>query len=678
LLENQIPHMPEFRVTAICKLDAAFNVPGDKSMSHRAAILGGLSDGTCTIANFLPSEDCMNTLNAMRALGARVEVLDELAGHGPVRLRIRGCSLKPSAPPAPIDCGNSGTGMRLLAGVLAGQPFTSELFGDASLSSRPMGRVTTPLGEMGAVIECLGAKPGCAPLRIHPARLAPITYPMPVASAQVKSAVLLAGLFAAGETTVIEPAETRDHTERMMESFGVATRREGQAISISGGQVPKACDFTVPGDISSAAFWLAAAAAMPGSRLRLTNVGLNPTRTAILRVLSRMGAHIVETPRESRGEPAGDIEVRGAELAGTTIHESEVPNLIDEIPVIAVAAALARGRTVIRNARELRVKETDRITTVVHNLRAMGAVVEEFEDGMEIEGGHPLHGAVLESYGDHRIAMAFAIAGLFAKGETVIRDTGCVNTSYPGFAHHLAAIQRQSSLLSDYVLPLVPAHSCPAGAHFAIAIDGPAASGKSTLARLIARRLGLLMVNSGAMYRAITWKVLQEGIDPRDTAAVLNMLGRADIRCGSDGMMSTITIDGVDPGGLLRSEAVNANVSVVSAIPGVREQLIRMQRAYLEHASIVMEGRDIGSVVFPETPYKLYVDAAEEIRAARRGDEGQVDSIAKRDAADSMRETAPLMVADGAAVLDTSDLDIESAVSSALEILRRQGLSCVC
>jgi 3-phosphoshikimate 1-carboxyvinyltransferase len=445
--------MSEFRVKAISKLHAEFSVPGDKSMSHRAAILGGLSNGICTIANFLPSEDCINTLNAMKALGAHYEVLDELPGYGPVHLRIHGQSMKLRQPAAAIDCGNAGTGMRLLAGLLAGQNFPTELFGDASLSSRPMGRITVPLEHMGANIETRGEKPGCAPLFIHPAKLHPITYEMPMASAQVKSAVLLAGMFAEGKTTVIQPAETRDHTERMLASFQVSTRREGHAIAIFGGQIPESCDFTVPGDISSAAFWLVAAAALPGSHLLIKDVGLNPTRTAILKVLSRMGAHMTEIEHSSNGEPVGNIEIHGAELIGTTIFLEEIPNLIDEIPVIAVAAALAQGRTTIRNAKELRVKETDRITTVVKGLRAMGAEVEEFEDGMEITGGKPLHAATIDSGGDHRIAMAFAIAGLFADGETIIKNTECVNTSYPGFSHHLDAIRHERSAAADFTLP---------------------------------------------------------------------------------------------------------------------------------------------------------------------------------------------------------------------------------
>jgi 3-phosphoshikimate 1-carboxyvinyltransferase len=445
--------MSDFRVTAISSLHAEFSVPGDKSMSHRAAILGGLANGTCGIRNFLPSEDCLNTLNAMAALGARHEVLETLTGYGPTHLVIHGQSRRLSAPAAPLDCGNSGTGMRLLAGLLAGQPFTSELFGDASLSARPMGRITVPLGQMGARIETRGTQPGCAPLVIHGTPLQPITYPMPVASAQVKSAILLAGMFASGRTTVIQPADTRDHTERMLASFGVHTEREGQAISITGGQQPVACEFTVPGDISSAAFWLVAAAALPGSRLLIKDVGLNPTRTAILAVLGRMGAHLIETVHNADGEPIGNVEIHGTHLTGTTILPAEVPNLIDEIPVLAVAAALAQGRTSIRQARELRVKETDRITTVVNNLRAMGGRVEEFDDGMEIEGGHPLHGAVLDSFGDHRIAMAFAIAGLFASGETIICNTACVNTSYPGFQQHLEAVMNHSTTPESFVLP---------------------------------------------------------------------------------------------------------------------------------------------------------------------------------------------------------------------------------
>ncbi|MCH7225560.1 3-phosphoshikimate 1-carboxyvinyltransferase [Haloferula sp. A504] len=449
----------EFRVQRIERFDVDLEVPGDKSISHRVAMIAGLARGASNITGFLPSEDCLNTLNAMRACGVAHGVREEMLGFGPTSLRIEGRAMRLAAPSQPIDCGNSGTGMRLLAGLLAGQSFGSELFGDASLSGRPMGRITTPLREMGAEIETLGEKDGCAPLKIHPAVLTPIRYELPVASAQVKSAVLLAGLFCEGTTTVVQPATTRDHTERMFEAFGIRVVEDGNTISIDGGQVPVGRDFHVPGDISSAAFWVVAAAVRPGCRLVLRRVGLNPTRTAILDVIERMGATVVRKPVvDAVGEPYGDVEVHGADLQGTDLLPEEIPNLIDEIPVIAVASALASGRTRIRNARELRVKETDRIATTLEGLRAMGASVEEFDDGMEIEGGS-LNGATVKSYGDHRIAMAFAMAGLHAAGETRVIGTACVRTSYPGFSHQLAAVQAGRTDAASFDLPIVPVAS---------------------------------------------------------------------------------------------------------------------------------------------------------------------------------------------------------------------------
>jgi 3-phosphoshikimate 1-carboxyvinyltransferase len=426
------------QVSPLKSITGELAVPGDKSISHRAAILAGLSNGSCFVENFLSSEDCLNTLLGMAQLGVRFEVkkgTDEL----PVDLVIHGCGGELQAPTGELDCGNSGTGMRLLSGVLAAQKFDSTLIGDESLSGRPMDRIITPLAKMGAQFETRGAKPGCAPLQITGGELKPITYEMPMASAQVKSAILLAGLFASGITTVIQPATNRDHTERLLNSFGVKVKTEGNIISIDGGQVVEACDLVVPGDISSAAFWIVAAACAPGSHLIINNVGLNPTRTALLDVLIRMGAKIeVQLEYEDGGEPLGRIEITGGKLKGTEILEEEVPNLIDEVPILAVAGALAEGAMTIRNAAELRVKETDRIETTIRNLRLMGGEIEEFEDGMVITGGRNLKGAKLESYGDHRIAMAFAIAGLLAEeGQTTIANTACVSTSYPTFTQHL-------------------------------------------------------------------------------------------------------------------------------------------------------------------------------------------------------------------------------------------------
>lgn len=432
-------------------IDTEISVPPDKSISHRAVLLASLSNGPCVIRNFLEGEDCRSTAQAMRQLGVHIESPE------PGTLVVEGTAGRFTKPFGDIDCGNSGTTMRLLSGILAAQPFTSRLTGDPSLSKRPMQRVIDPLRLMGADISAEGEK-SCPPLRIEGSNsLQGITYKLPVASAQVKSAVLLAGLFSQGDTTVIETVKSRDHTERMLDYFLIKSRREEVwdhkdspkdrrlveiRTTLHGGQIPESMDFTVPGDISSAAFWMAAAAAQPGSRLLVTDVGLNATRTGIIDVLIRMGARIREIIETSmNGEPAGNIDVKGTTLHGTEIQGAEIPNVIDEIPIIAVAAALAKGTTVIRDAAELRVKETDRIAAVASNLRAMGVAVEEFPDGMAITGGTTLKGARLPSFGDHRIAMAFAIAGLFASGETVIEDTACVNTSYPGFADTLRRIQ---------------------------------------------------------------------------------------------------------------------------------------------------------------------------------------------------------------------------------------------
>ena len=426
-------------------------MPGDKSISHRAVMLASMSNGVCVIKGFLPSEDCMSTVNAMRALGVEIEIADETT------LIVHGRRRDFKKPRQAIDCGNSGTTMRLLTGVLAGLPFTTRLVGDASLSRRPMDRIIKPLELMGAKITAEG-KNTRPPLVIEGAPLRPIHYVSPVASAQVKSAVLLAGLSAKGKTSVTEPTQSRDHTENMFEYFLVRPQRQGLTVSIFGEQTPESRDFQVPGDISSAAFWLVAAAAQPRSHLLIKNVGLNSTRTGVLAVLLRMGAHVSEIVESEEAEAMGTIEMKGERLRGTEIKGAEIPNVIDEIPILAVAAALAVGRTVISDAGELRVKETDRLAAVATNLRAMGAHVAETEDGLTIDGGFPLQGARLESFGDHRIAMAFAIAGLFAEGETVIADTDCVNTSYPGFYATLDGLIRRPPSTQIPVITSLPAH----------------------------------------------------------------------------------------------------------------------------------------------------------------------------------------------------------------------------
>ncbi|PYJ94560.1 MAG: 3-phosphoshikimate 1-carboxyvinyltransferase [Verrucomicrobia bacterium] len=418
----------ELRVKRAPRIDLEITVPGDKSISHRAVIIAALSNGVCTLRGFLPSEDCMHTVNALRTLGVRIEQPepDTLIVHGKKRV------LTP--PKKEIDCGNSGTTMRLLAGLLAGQTFESRLVGDARLSRRPMDRVIAPLGKMGANIVAEGPEE-TPPLRIHGGSLRGIRYGLPVASAQVKSALLLAGLFAKGKTTVEEPVPTRNHTELMLNYFLVRTvKDENDTVTVFGDQVPESRDFTIPGDISSAAFWLVAAAVQPRGHLLVRDVGLNNTRTALLGVLLRMGAQVREAIEDvDQLEPRGIVEVTGFPLKGTVIQGREVPQLIDELPILAVAGALADGKTIIRHAGELRVKETDRIAAIAHNLRTMGAQVSELTDGLEIYGPAPLHGARVASFGDHRIAMAFGIAGLFAEGETIVQDADCIRESYPRF-----------------------------------------------------------------------------------------------------------------------------------------------------------------------------------------------------------------------------------------------------
>lgn len=431
-------------------IEAELSVPGDKSISHRAILLSAISNGRCTITNFLEGEDCRSTAQAMRQLGVVIETPE------PGTVIVEGNRGVFTAPTGDIDCGNSGTTMRLMAGLLSAQKFRCRLTGDPSLSKRPMRRVIDPLQEMGAQLFAEGEKQ-CPPLVITGGRLKGITYRLPVASAQVKSAILLAGLFSQGRTTVIEGTRSRDHTERMFDHYLIKYRKEevweGSArvgrtlrearISVEGGQIPESRDFHVPGDISSAAFWLVAAAAQPGARLLIKNVGLNLTRTGIIDVLIRMGARIREViESDAHGELSGTIDIKGCRLSATEIQGAEIPNVIDEIPIIAIAAALAEGTTVIRDAAELRVKETDRIAAVATNLRAMGGEVEELPDGMAITGGKPLHGARLKSFSDHRIAMAFAIAGLFASGETLIEEAACAQTSYPGFSEMLTRVQK--------------------------------------------------------------------------------------------------------------------------------------------------------------------------------------------------------------------------------------------
>lgn len=411
----------------IAPLRGELAVPGDKSISHRSIMFGALAQGRTEVSNFLTGADCLSTIACFRKMGIEIE-------QDGSDVTVFGKGLDGlSAPSGILDAGNSGTTVRLMSGILAGQSFPSTITGDASICQRPMKRVMQPLTEMGASIRSQKDN-GCAPLEIRPSRLHGIHYQSPVASAQVKSCVLLAGLYADGMTSVTEPVLSRDHSELMLRYFGADVRSEDTTASILPRPMLTGRKVNVPGDISSAAYFIAAALLVPGSEVLLKNVGINPTRDGMLRVCKAMGADITLLNEDHSGaEPCADLLIRSSSLHGTTIEGEIIPTLIDELPVLAVLAAFADGTTVIRDAAELKVKESDRIAVMTDNLSRIGCDVQATDDGMVIRGGKPLHGAVIDSHKDHRVAMSFAVAALACDGETEIRDSDCVTISYPGF-----------------------------------------------------------------------------------------------------------------------------------------------------------------------------------------------------------------------------------------------------
>lgn len=407
-------------------LHGEVTIPGDKSISHRSVMFGSLAKGTTKITGFLQGADCLSTISCFQSMGVSIENMgDTVLVHGNGLHGLK-------KPEQVLDCGNSGTTTRLISGILCAQDFSVTLTGDASIQKRPMKRIMEPLSQMGAEIQSLNGN-GCAPLLIQGRSLHGIHYQSPVASAQVKSAILLAGLYADGETRVTEPSLSRNHTELMLKEFGADVRTEGTTAIIQPAKELFAKEIAVPGDISSAAFFLAAGLMIPNSEILIKNVGINPTRDGMIRVCQAMGGDLTMQNIRENGEPVADILVRTSNLHGTDIHGSIIPTLIDELPMIAAMACFAEGDTIIRDAAELKVKESNRIAVMVENLSAMGADVEETEDGMIIHGGKPLHGAVIDSHLDHRIAMTFAVTAGMVEGETDILGAECVNISYPNF-----------------------------------------------------------------------------------------------------------------------------------------------------------------------------------------------------------------------------------------------------
>ncbi|WP_078428489.1 3-phosphoshikimate 1-carboxyvinyltransferase [Alkalihalobacterium alkalinitrilicum] len=416
-------------------LNGTIKVPGDKSISHRAVMFGAIANGTTTIEGFLPGEDCLSTIACFQKLGVHIDAQGD-------KVKVDGNGWSGLTEPTEIlDVGNSGTTTRLMLGILATRPFHSVVIGDASIGKRPMSRVTNPLREMGALID--GRNNGnLTPLSIRGGTTRGIAYSSKVASAQVKSSILLAGLQSEGVTSVTEPELSRDHTERMLQAFGVEVERDGLTVSVKGGQELTGQHVIVPGDISSAAFFLVAGAIVPNSHIVLKNVGINPTRTGIIDVLRKMGASLeLMNEKETNGEPVADIVISTSELKGCEIGGDIIPRLIDEIPVIAVLATQAQGKTVIRDAEELKVKETNRIDTVVSELKKLGAKIEATDDGMVIEGPIQLNGNTVNSHGDHRIGMAMAIAGCIANSSVTVEKSEAIAVSYPNFFEHINSLQ---------------------------------------------------------------------------------------------------------------------------------------------------------------------------------------------------------------------------------------------
>lgn len=414
-------------------LQGEITIPGDKSISHRSIMLGSLADGITEVHGFLNGADCISSMNCFRQMGVSIDYDGEtvlIYGKG-----LHGLQ----KPEQTLDVGNSGTTTRLMSGILAAQNFSSRIIGDASICRRPMKRIMTPLSMMGADITSENEN-DCAPLLINGKPLHGIHYDSPVASAQVKSCVLLAGLYADGKTSVTEPYVSRNHTELMFQSFGADIQTAGTTVSVTPADRLYGQKIQIPGDISSAAYFIAAGLITPNSCITIKNVGINPTRNGILEVVEKMGGAVTYDRLSETGEPAADITVKTSNLKGCVIEGSIIPKLIDEIPIIAILACFAKGQTIIRDAQELKVKESNRIDVMVKNLSAMGADITATDDGMIINGGHPLHGAVIDSHLDHRIAMSFAIAALNADGETDIRGSECVNISYPSFYNDLAQL----------------------------------------------------------------------------------------------------------------------------------------------------------------------------------------------------------------------------------------------
>jgi 3-phosphoshikimate 1-carboxyvinyltransferase len=678
-------------------------VPGDKSISHRALLLAALADGESRLEGVLPGADCQSTAEALRALG--VEVPELPADGAPFRIRGVGATgLR--APGAELDCGNSGTTARLLLGVLSGAGVPAILTGDASLLSRPMRRVTAPLEAMGVRFREEGHQDRL-PIRVlGEGEFRGGRWVLPVASAQVKSALLLAALLSGRPMAVEEPGRSRDHTERMLRTMGVPVRSvrvesaEGpgreerwSAALEAGPHRLRPLELRVPGDPSSAAFLVALAAlGGAGAGLRIEGVGLNPTRIGFLHVFRRMGVAVEVIPDAEAEEPTGTLVVRPSELRGTEVGGAEVPSLIDELPLVAAMAARARGVTRIRDAAELRVKESDRIAAMASNLRALGVTVREYPDGLDVEGSDARLTGSVATWHDHRIAMSFGILGALPGARVEVETPEMVEVSFPGFWELLGTVSAASASGSGRPGPSrdVPVRRPEPSRPPVVTLDGPAGSGKSTTAREVARRLGFLHLDSGALYRAVTLALLEaersgEGRpEPEWDGVTVAELDAFDIALERHEGGFRVRVGNRHPEAELRSAEVTERVSRVARIPAVRDWLLATQRHTARDGGVVADGRDMGTVVFPEAEVKIFLVADLEERARRRlaetreagADaepevlEAEARRLSDRDREDARRAVAPLRPAPDAVELDTTDLTFDEQVDRVVERVR--------
>lgn len=660
---HSAPDNPQPMTATACKgLHGQCHVAGDKSISHRALMLSAIALGTTTIHGLLEGEDVLRTAEALRQCG--VPITRHGDGHWTVSGRGIGGLREPETV---LDMGNAGTAARLMMGLLSTYPYHVQFMGDASLSKRPMQRVITPLEKMGAQFW---AREGARlPLAMRgSAAPSPLHYTLPVPSAQVKSAILLAGLNCPGTTTVIEREATRDHTERMLRFFGIevstALLNEGTSISLVGqqAQTSSARTIEVPADPSSAAFPIVAALLVPGSEVTVVNVCLNPLRTGLFEVLKLMGADIrFSNERMVGGEPVGDVTARSSTLHEIDVPAHYAPSMIDEYPILAVAAACANGKSTMRGLSELRVKESDRLAAVIAGLRACGVEATEQGDDLIVYGkaGAPMGGATIETHYDHRIAMSFLVMGLVTHKPVMVDDTRAIATSFPNFTTLMRGLG--ANFRSD-------SRSAGSKRRIVIAIDGPAASGKGSLARRLAAHFDMDYLDTGGLYRAVGMRVIYANQKPTDVAAAIAASRAINAQ------------DLANP--KLRGERIGQAASIVSAMPEVREALLEYQRNFAASPrGAVLDGRDIGTVICPDADVKIFITASLEARAKRRHRELQdygitvdyqsvYDDLVERDERDAKRAVAPMKPAADAHVIDTSELSMQEVFDKALTLIQ--------